>query len=756
MLVVPKNRSDSEIVGDKRPQDESVTLRPSLTSAYNEMACVLVSIQLTGICYALQLGTSVIPVKELCLLLGLSLFLLVMPRVIFYFVPSIVPPAATLISCGSFIIVAAITPSAIAPQVVNVLAFIGVLAAASIAVQMARNSTFRCLVSVVAVSILLTICVAGQVWKSGYRNPFLFEHICATGSIKNQDPLFHSAVIGMIESYGIPSTGVDGIPFMPYHFGTHWILAQLARFVGIPHFIVIHLIFPIICVPLILLAALYLVQSVKATYANRPPEWGALPTLREQMLLVVGLGGFLPAYVLSTQFFYWGGLFMSESQTIGQLVLFLVLGVSIPLVKRGFEHDVVANGETIRWKMAYLTLFFATGVLTMLKVTISHLVLLSFIYLAVRVRSQRLRLVICCISAAAPIALLSTLTTPHLESDALRIAPFQQWLKRVPAAAWPDYILVNGALGIVYLGLRCSHLQLQSVIEFVEAARNRRLIDAELVILLSMAGMGSTILLGGYMGFNSVYYQTTVQTLCIFLTVGALGYWEELKVAYNTHNWRSYRISFLGLQVLLAMTAATGMINSLELAKSGLWLNVQSRGESIAIPLGMESKPGAIAMRDVLRRGDVREFARLVAENTRRTEDDIRAGDKAVMGQLATLGRSISLTQKSRTAIWIPKTNRGFWDLAPHERRFIPLIAPALSGMAMIDGLPEENTRRDYGYYAYAQIVSTSADALTREAVINRARQSNFEYVIELAEGCEPHWHWCGIGEPSERIVKGR
>jgi hypothetical protein len=79
--------------------------------------------------------------------------------------------------------------------------------------------------------------------------------------------------------------------------------------------------------------------------------------------------------------------------------------------------------------------------------------------------------------------------------------------------------------------------------------------------------------------------------------------------------------------------------------------------------------------------------------------------DKNIITLLRDLDR-LPLEEKRRTLLYIPKTNRQFWDLlhAPYSPKDGPFVAPALSGIAMLDGLydrPEGDVWSGYGYQHY-------------------------------------------------------
>jgi hypothetical protein len=81
------------------------------------------------------------------------------------------------------------------------------------------------------------------------------------------------------------------------------------------------------------------------------------------------------------------------------------------------------------------------------------------------------------------------------------------------------------------------------------------------------------------------------------------------------------------------------------------------------------------------------------------------ATDKNVIALLRGLDR-LPLEEKRRSLLYIPKTNRQFWDLlhTAYSPKDSPLVAPALSGIAMLDGLydrPEGDVWSGYGYQHY-------------------------------------------------------
>ena len=87
--------------------------------------------------------------------------------------------------------------------------------------------------SLPAILIILGLIIwfIGARWGYIYTNPFYPESII--NGTAHVDILFHSAITNMIRTYGIPSTGIDGLVKIFYHYGSHWIFAQFCKIINI-------------------------------------------------------------------------------------------------------------------------------------------------------------------------------------------------------------------------------------------------------------------------------------------------------------------------------------------------------------------------------------------------------------------------------------------------------------------------------------------------------------------------------------------
>lgn len=94
------------------------------------------------------------------------------------------------------------------------------------------------------------------------------------------------------------------------------------------------------------------------------------------------------------------------------------------------------------------------------------------------------------------------------------------------------------------------------------------------------------------------------------------------------------------------------------------------------------------------------------------------------------------LDQKRTTALYIPKTNRDYWDMRQVGPGSTPFIAPAFSGMTMVEGLPEFDdigwAAIGWGYPQYRLPTRSEAPSDHSQEAIAKARAEGFHVLLIL------------------------
>jgi hypothetical protein len=244
--------------------------------------------------------------------------------------------------------------------------------------------------------------------------------------------------------------------------------------------------------------------------------------------------------------------------------------------------------------------------------------------------------------------------------------------------------------------------------------RERRLLDVEFVLIIALLGSVPEILLRDYSSTH--YFAEDQQWL-------ALG----LMLAVVLRPVRCGRLEFTTRNA--ETVVARSQFQTAGAARSAGWLGGITVPQALAALLGLfvfgtfilNTDSLLTGMANILKKslelsststspleaawnGDVPQARQILDQQVAAVDERLRT-DKNIIPLLRSLDR-LPLAEKRRTLLYIPKTNRQFWDLlhAPYSPKDGPFVAPALSGIAMFDGLydrPEGDVWSGYGYQHY-------------------------------------------------------
>jgi len=131
----------------------------------------------------------------------------------------------------------------------------------------------------------------------------------------------------------------------------------------------------------------------------------------------------------------------------------------------------------------------------------------------------------------------------------------------------------------------------------------------------------------------------------------------------------------LGLIVL--GLGGTLVSNTLVLLNGMVATNLAARGRA----------SGQTGFGVALMHGRLREASEILRQTATGVESRLRS-DKKIVAVLGSLDE-MPLAEKRRSLLFVPKSNRQYWELlhGPYWPKDGPFVGPALSGVAMIDGL---------------------------------------------------------------------
>ncbi len=536
-------------------------------------------------------------------------------------------------------------------------------------------------------ALVAGLYVSGKTWGLGYNNPLAEERLLlGQGHI---DALFHASISNMMRTYGRPSTGLDGIPYLAYHFGSHWLVAALAPVCGQGTFEFYNCGTGIFFIPLMYAGLLLLAGVIRDLARDRNLADHGLPGgLLFWVVMIAGLLGPFPKkgdmMRVSLQEIY-----DSDSYALGLAISFLVVALLVLFFREwrnknrenlGQPHDV---SSVLGLVVVFLALY---GLCAVLKVSNAYLLFGMVIYACWRLGAWRQRLIqLHLLISGAVLVALSRLIVSRGDT---RVAFFT--FDRIHPE-WIPYFLIFYFFWVwAFLLLRTYQLRLHTLGDVREAFRREDTFPAEILLVCALLGLLPYFSLRFETG--SWNYFTQYQTfLGLALTAAYLPVWPAESRSDSVRGFwdvpvRAVFVGIFALLFLLHLTITTyGSIYGLIKDNAGI------RAELAGHP--QEDWRGMLRSLYGSSRG-------LMLPALRPRQD--------VLACLHTLG-DMPLSQKRTSVLYIPKSNRTYWgDLRqpPPSEGSVSFIAPALTGIAMVYGEPEyddisETRRLDYGFSSY-------------------------------------------------------
>jgi hypothetical protein len=656
---------------------------------------------------------------ELLRSLGISLFILATPYWIWRamwrrdseFDWGRSQPVLTLVAIA-FTAVIALPAGRFAAVTGIVLSVLGALSAALVLFSWLRNGAIRSRIAFSAGAAVMAAWAGGVAWTSRYKMPLYWE-VFETSANVHHDPLYLVAIGNMLRTYGVPSTGLEGIPYAHYHYGSAWLFSRWSDLVQTDLLSFYSLGYVIIMVPLFLAAIAMLATGArKASRVERPHGW-----LRSNwwgwLALGIGTIGIIPDTALYAMAVWNAHVMISESY-LASLPVFLMVIAAVISAWRGEKPGPV---------FLFVFLPVAIAALGFLKISMMVLMFALLIYAALRLRLYT-RLAVVISIAMCAVAAYTTYGLVALPAHNGGIYPFH-FMRYSTAEGWHQFFpLIHFAWTWVYIGGRLYELRVNDFASLVEAVRDRRMLDVELVLGLAVLGFLPGELLYIH-GGSAIYFSDVQRWVALSLVIARAGHWVR--------EWRSRRpvrapyAGSIRLATVLAVFVAapfvaTMALNAVKPPVRMLRQNVQLRSKLISLA-GMEPR---------LASGD----RRLLFDRTALAAGLRRGSYYTLIRELRAIG-SLPTSEKSDALLFIPQSYQRYWTMFDSDGRctFVGFVAPALSEMAHLDGLPYKSCviTDQYNMQAYKPRDRDQVPAdVTDAALCAKAERLGFHRVIVL------------------------
>ncbi|HYN80912.1 MAG TPA: hypothetical protein VES88_05370 [Gemmatimonadaceae bacterium] len=670
------------------------------------------------------------PVCPVLTTLGLSFFITVAPLVVWRLVTQShyaepepwwrTQPALTLAALGLTALAGMLVPATgwNAMVVLGVAGFASALVA--VVIWMRHGGKGTNLLFLMG-AIVFATWACGVAWSTRYKTPVFWETLEYQANV-HHDPLYNVSMANTMRTYGMPSTGLDGFPYTPYHYGAAWLNSQWAYLANTDVLEFYSLGPPVIVIPLFFSAILMLAVEVRKAWRSSVAD--VERPLRSDyaawIFLIAATVGVIPTSGLDAMGIWNQHALISESYVIGIPVFLLVMATTI-----GFWRRKVSSP---RPDDVVFLLVFAPAMLValaFLKISLMVLFLCAGFALLLLGRLYRDRW----LAASAAICVAVSVVAYKLVSVAAQnqgLAPFAYIrFSGVNTEWWPYFILIHLFWSWLYIYLRLREEKLNDVGAIRQAVLEGRLTDVVVMATVAVAGFLPGELVDIH-GGSAIYFSDVQRWLAIALLMASAPRWlaqvraNREAASGERRSLGSIRLSHLWIAALILPISITLILNVIRAPMTALRANVALR-QAFYAQAGIAGSVGIRSLAD----------SRLLAIGLHRSPA------YKLIAALRDLDR-MPPAIKRRTLLFIPQSYGAFWRIWKGERgrcSYTPMIAPATSGLALLDGMPpvDCDVTDQYGMLRYHRrtVPQTPADAAPA-ALCAKARAKGFPRVVVL------------------------
>lgn len=582
--------------------------------------------------------------------------------------------------------------------------------------------------------ILLASYLIALLWGGKCHNPLYFEKI-ALGEA-HIDLMYHATIANLMKTHGFATTGMDGNVYLPYHWASHFIAGRFSELLRIAPVKFYNFSLYVVFLPLFFKALFLAVAEVRA----RPQPLKGSPSLIREVWedSPLGAGGergtiiaifiifalFIPLIMRVPGALYGESTLMAA--TLSMLIFALLFrhlqNTKSSDISKMSDDDYMADtienssdtlevsGEMTN-NINFIVASLLIGLLALFKISFGFILTCVYVYVFWRKKWYRTiwKLGVFLLS----ITIFTTIYMYNHETGGSANAGFnpRHTMRMVLELLTPKmclyYSLCILPLFVRGYGLRVASLSDDSVdnkskfgfFATIKSIAKKDTLLLELLLLVPIIGFVPIALIN--LKHNSVYFT------CFQILFGAMVFIAILPEMWSFFMQKTYRKIIGGL--LLTVVIALGG-----------WKYVRM----LPIPI----QQNLTIRKTLLQTNDLTEidnklFTKIPQQNI------FQNTDYQLIRKITSLNNK-PRAYKRKACLWIPPTNRAYWEMQEYRKYGAPFVATSLSGISLINGRPTEGFSR-YTYYQYPMDNTYGADL---ETVKQKAIKKGFSVLIEVKE----------------------
>ena len=571
-------------------------------------------------------------------------------------------------------------------------------------VAVIRRAGFLRTVAFLSLGLFLGLYAEGMYWRVYAVHDVLYPESILVGRVAT-DVVEQAAVVNMISTYRLASTGLDGLLPLKYHNGSLWIAEALRRLCGFRAIDFLGYGYGILLIPLYIVSFLSCAELLRTTVRveSKSPSfifWAA------SAVAFVGVFPFIDNPLLLN---FNEIVINSDSFLLAVTLSFLLIGAGV-----WFYESLKARG--FQWRLPEklaLAIVLPAALALVGWVKISQVYLLIAVLLWLLIRIKRLRTWPFWFATLAAVSTLAVMLVAERGANLSRFSPLN--FDRI-APEWIPYFFVFYFAWIwLLLWVWARFHKVRTFTDLLRSFQAGDSILVELAFVTAAAGMLPYLLIDFYS--PAWKYFTEFQGVLagvFFIAFLPAFQWRTLWQAARDGTFRLASALLVGLAVVVCgHLLITTVASTYRMLRRGC--------ETRAVLAGRPDTAWRQELSQIKARHSV------VVPTLLPRVELIHCLDRLA---------DQPLEQRRGWALYIPKTNRTYWDMRQAGDGATPFIAPALAGIPMVDGLPEYEdigwARVGWGYPQYQLPSGPEAPTVNIERAMAGARKDGFRELLVL------------------------
>lgn len=561
--------------------------------------------------------------------------------------------------------------------------------------------------------MFLGLYLQGSYWGLGQQHDILYPEAIATRSV-HIDVAEQAAVVSMISTYRVASTGLDGLVKLRYHNGSFWLAESLRQLCGLSSIEFVAFAYGIFTIPFYVGMFLQFAHSLRINLFEAPAKW-PIGSWFIAVLVIIGLVPYESNFLRANFNIL---IINSDSFMLGLALVFLFGGLFLDFYRQ-YPHKEAENSAAN--SLVVLVVLPAMLVLIgIVKISLLYSILTVLGYLWWRIRGWTNW----ALTVGMALSFIALAFLLRIESGANKSVVALFNFDRIHPEWIPYFFLGHFIWTWILAIFWARRFQIATVFELRQAFFAKSSLPLESVVFASFASLVPYFVIFFYSA-AWVYFTLFPALIGGAILIALQDEWDFSSAGRQmvAGDLPLARILIFSLGILVSAHLVVATV-------SATYRMLHRNGQVRALLAGKDSSTW---------------FATLKQIGHPPSPPDPAL--RKPMEVLTCLSRIAHWPEQQRRGmvLYIPKTNRWYWDMRQSDSGVISFIAPAMSGLAMVDGLPEYNDVQyaavGWGYPEYNLPTSAEMTGNTQGQVVMTAREFGFRELLIFTDvndsGCK-------------------